>query len=209
MASPKIPTEIPTEIPAEIGAEVDDWIGTALRVGVDMVDTPELADMIDASGPSFMDLCWTPAEQAYCAGSITRLAARWAAKEATMKALGHGIGEVDPVDVEVVSAEGEPPALQLHGSAAALARELRISHLAVSLTHEANAAVAFVVAVADGCRSNPGAMRLASAGADVVAHRSHVIKDGVSIANRRDGWTDGGQKRRREQRQGRGQGRAG
>lgn len=173
------------QTPAAIRAGVDDWVGTALGVGVDMVDARELADMIESSGPSFMDFCWTPAEQAYCAGSITRLAARWAAKEATMKALGHGIGEIDPIDIEVVSVEGEPPSLQLHGSAAAHARELRISHLAVSLTHEANFAVAFVLVMGDGVDRDACPLRLASAERAVAAHRSRVIKDGVSIAEQK------------------------
>jgi holo-[acyl-carrier protein] synthase len=145
---------------AGLGAAIAEWAGSALGrcagvavalgVGVDVVDIRELADMVEASGPSFVDMCWTPAEQASCEGSIPRLAARWAAKEAAMKALGHGIGEVDPIDIEVVSAEGEPPSLQLYGSAAALARTLRVNHLAVSITHEANVAIAFVVALGDG-----------------------------------------------------------
>lgn len=152
---------------AALGAEIAEWVGSALGrwagvavglgVGVDVVDILELADMVEASGPCFMDMCWTPAEQAYCEGSIPRLAARWAAKEATMKAFGHGIGEVDPIDIEVVCAEGEPPSLQLHGSAVALARNLRIDHLAVSITHEAKVAIAFVVAIGDGYETATGA----------------------------------------------------
>ena len=124
-------------------------VGELLGVGVDMVDTAELAEMVESSGPSFMNLCWTPTERASCTGSIPRLAARWAAKEATMKALGRGIGEVDPTDIEVVSIEGEPPLLQLRGSAEALARERRVSRIALSLTHEGTFAVAFVVAMGE------------------------------------------------------------
>lgn len=173
------------EIPVAIRARVADRVRAALGVGVDMVDIRELADMIETSGTSFMDSCWTPAEQAYCAGSITRLAARWAAKEATMKALGHGIGEVDPLDIEVVSAEGEPPSLQLHGRAAALARDLRMSHLAVSLTHESNFAVAFVVGMGDDFDTEEGAIGLAIAGSAVTSHRSRAIRCGVAIAEQK------------------------
>lgn len=158
MRALKTPPTVTTTIAAMEGAAIADGIddrvargpGAGGGVGVDMVDIRELADMIEASGQSFMDMSWTPAEQAYCAGSIPRLAARWAAKEATMKALGHGIGEVDPIDIEVVSAEGERPSLQLRGSAAALARDLGVDHMAVSLSHEANGAIAFVVAMSDG-----------------------------------------------------------
>lgn len=152
---------------AELGAEIAEWVGSALGrwagvavglgVGVDGVDIGQLADMIENSGPSFMDMCWTPDEQACCEGSIPRLAARWAAKEATMKALGRGIGEVDPIDIEVVSVEGEPPLLRLRGGAEAAAREQRMSHLAVSLTHEGNFAVAFVVIMCEALDPETGA----------------------------------------------------
>jgi holo-[acyl-carrier protein] synthase len=197
MPIPGIPAEMPSAIPPAIPAAIaddgvddglDDWIGTTLGlkagvgVGVDIVDTRELADMIEASGPSFINMCWTLAEQAYCAGSLTRLAARWAAKEATMKALGHGIGEVDPLDIEVVATEGEPPSLTLHGSAAAYARELGMSQLTVSLTHEADFAVAFVVAMGKGSAVDAGAVDLTTAGRGSAAHRSRVIRDGVAIA---------------------------
>lgn len=142
---------VETELGCRVGAsgEATVGVGVLLGVGVDMVDAAELAEMIESSGPSFMNLCWTPTERASCAGSIPRLAARWAAKEATMKALGRGIGEVDPTDIEVVSIEGERPVLQLHGSAEAIARERRVSSVALSLTHDGTFAVAFVVAMGE------------------------------------------------------------
>jgi holo-[acyl-carrier protein] synthase len=121
-----------------------------LRVGVDMVSIPELASMVETSGPTFLDSCWTRTEQAYCDGSIPRLAARWAAKEATMKALGHGIGEIDPLDVEVHAVEGAAPGLRLHNMAADHARAAGLDELVLSLTHEANFALAFVVAYGAG-----------------------------------------------------------
>jgi holo-[acyl-carrier protein] synthase len=142
-----VETELVGRVGASVAASVG--VGVLLGVGVDMVDTADLAEMIESSGPSFINLCWTPSEQAFCSGSIPRLAARWAAKEATMKALGRGIGEVDPIDIEVVSIEGEPPFLQVHGSAEAIARERRVSRLALSLTHEGTFAVAFVVALGE------------------------------------------------------------
>ena len=145
-------------VATELGIRTGTGNGVSLLagVGVDMVDTEELADLIESSGPSFMDLCWTPSEQTYCGGSISRLAARWAAKEATMKALGHGIGEIDPTDIEVVSIEGEPPGLLLHGSAEYIAGQRRMSRLAVSLTHESIFAMAFVVALCEAALPETG-----------------------------------------------------
>ena len=121
-----------------------------LRVGVDMVSIPELASMVETSGPTFLHSCWTRSEQAYCDGSIARLAVRWAAKEATMKALGHGIGEIDPLDVEVHAVEGEAPDLRLHNTAADHARAAGLDEIVLSLTHEADFALAFVVAFGPG-----------------------------------------------------------
>lgn len=124
-----------------------------LRVGVDMVNIRELANMLETSETTFLDSCWTEAEQTYCAGSVPRLAARWAAKEAAMKALGHGLGEVDPLDIEVQAVEGEAPSLHLRASAAAFAAEAEINSLALSLTHETDFALAFVVALGPGALS--------------------------------------------------------
>lgn len=105
--------------------------------------------MLQTSGSNFLDSCWTGAEQEYCNGSVPRLAARWAAKEATMKALGQGIGDIDPVDIEVVGEEGRAPRLCLHGAAQRRAYEIGVDDLALSMSHESDLAVAFVVAYAN------------------------------------------------------------
>lgn len=117
----------------------------AVEVGVDMVDITDMAAMLEASGQPYRDLCWTSQEQAYCGNSAARYAVRWAAKEAVMKALGHGIGEVDPVDIEVVSVEGQRPVLRLAGAARVFA-EAAALELSLSMSHEGDVAVAFVIA---------------------------------------------------------------
>ncbi len=117
-----------------------------VRVGVDMVSLPALAALIETSGAGFIDACWSGEEQGYCNGSLERLAARWAAKEATMKALGHGIGEIDPVDIEVVAVEGEAPELLLQGSALIYAERAGLERFVVSLCHEGELAIAYVLA---------------------------------------------------------------
>lgn len=117
----------------------------ATEAGIDMVSISQMAAMLEASGQPYRDMCWSPAEQAYCGESPARYAVRWAAKEATMKALGHGIGEVDPLDIEVVAIEGQRPALRLSGTASAFAQEAGVS-LTLSMSHEADLATALVVA---------------------------------------------------------------
>jgi holo-[acyl-carrier protein] synthase len=116
-----------------------------LAVGVDLVRISSMREMLATGGSSFQELCFTAGELAHCEGSASRLAARWAAKEATMKALGQGIGEVDPTEIEVTGREGRPPALLLHGTARALAEEQQVD-LALSISHEDDYAIAFVVA---------------------------------------------------------------
>lgn len=115
------------------------------EVGVDLVSVSKMASMLQASGQPFRDQCWTVAEQAYCGDSAARYAAHWAAKEAAMKALGHGIGEVDPVDIEVVSVEGERPVVRLSGTAGVFAEAAGVE-LVVSMSHEGDIATAFVIA---------------------------------------------------------------
>lgn len=120
-------------------------IGIVLQTGVDMVDVERLAHMVTLSGDAFLESSWTPAERLYCANRPERLASRWAAKEATMKALGQGVGQISPLEVEVEAAEGEMPTLLLSGNAAARARQLHLDTWSVSLTHEDRWALAFVV----------------------------------------------------------------
>jgi len=76
-----------------------------------------------------------------------RLAARFAAKEAVMKALGVGLGDFGFHDVEVVAAPSGAPSLVLRGSAAAIARSAGVSSWRVSLTHTSLVAQAVAVAL--------------------------------------------------------------
>ncbi|WP_329070333.1 holo-ACP synthase [Amycolatopsis sp. NBC_01480] len=121
-----------------------------LRTGVDMVDVERLKRMIELSGTEFLESSWTAAEREYCADRPERLATRWAAKEATMKALNRGIGRVGLLDVEVAAAEGQMPTLLLHGPAEERALELQLDTWSVSLTHEDRWALAFVVGAGNG-----------------------------------------------------------
>lgn len=118
-----------------------------LQTGVDMVDVAELARMVELSGEAFLESSWTSSERLYCAGRPDRLASRWAAKEATMKALGQGVGHISPLEIEIAAMEGERPTLVLRGNADARARQLGLDTWSVSLTHEDKWALAFVVGI--------------------------------------------------------------
>ncbi len=118
-----------------------------LAVGIDLVEIERIAGVLARHPERFLSRHFTAAEQRQCAGDPSRLAACWAAKEATAKALGTGIGPVAWRDLEILAQPSGAPALRLHGSAARIARQLGLSNWSVSLSHERHHAAAVVVAV--------------------------------------------------------------
>ena len=113
--------------------------------GVDIIEVPRVRRVAERYRDRFYRRVYTEAERAYCRGRAPQLASRFAAKEAVMKALGTGIRGVRWRDIEVVRQRGRAPTIHLHGTALARAERLGISHLAVSLSHSKEYAVAFVV----------------------------------------------------------------
>ena len=123
-----------------------------IGIGIDAVDVPRFRVILKRT-PSMRERCFTAAELAYADlkhDPTERLAARFAAKEATMKALSVGLGAFGFHDVEVVVDPGDdpsgPPRLVLRGSAAELAAQRGVSEFFVSLTHTATIAQAMVLA---------------------------------------------------------------
>ncbi len=124
-----------------------------LGVGVDAVEVDRFRRVL-ARRPTLLDRLFTEAERADAsamADPTQRLAARFAAKEATMKALGTGIGGFALRDVEVVRAPGTgatsgAPSLRLSAGAARLAERRGVARWHVSLTHTHQTAIAMVVA---------------------------------------------------------------
>ena len=118
-------------------------------IGHDLVDIPRFARVLERNERGFERRVFTEAEWAYVARRPDRhaaLAARFAAKEAVMKALGTGWGQgVSWRDVEVVGGERKPPALRLHGEAARRAEALGLT-FQVSLSHAGAMASAMVLA---------------------------------------------------------------
>ena len=112
----------------------------ALAVGINLIEIDRVERALERR-PRLAERLFTPAELAYAHGRARpgrHLAARFAAKEAVIKALGQG---VPPKEIEVIS--GEPPRLQLHGQAAQVAGDIEI---AISLTHSRDSAAAVAVA---------------------------------------------------------------
>ncbi len=122
-----------------------------LTTGVDLVELDRIARLVERHGDRFLERVYTLAEVIYCRGRIPELAARFAAKEATSKALGVGVRMMarDGIgwrEVEVIGDERGKPLLRLSGRAAARAAELGLTEWAVSLSHSREMAIAVVVA---------------------------------------------------------------
>ena len=116
-----------------------------LAVGVDIIEIDRVAAVVERYGERFLARIYTAGELAYCRGRAPQLAARFAAKEATMKALGTGTRGVGWRDVEVVRARSGQPGIVLHGRAAKRAERIGLTRFVVSISHSRAYAVASVV----------------------------------------------------------------
>ncbi len=120
-----------------------------LGLGTDIVAIDRIADLVARYGDRFVDRCFSPAEKALAAGrgagGAATLAARWAAREAFLKALGGDVRTIPYRDIEVVRQDHGPVALQVRGRAAAALAERGGKRIHVSLTHERTHAVAVVI----------------------------------------------------------------
>ena len=120
-----------------------------LGTGVDIAEVPRIRESIERFGERFLRRIYTDGEIQYCEAKATRFesyAARFAAKEAGMKALGTGWNHgVRWRDIEVVRPKGQRPTIQFHGQAAAIAERLGTKNVALSLTHTTEEALAHVI----------------------------------------------------------------
>jgi len=118
-------------------------------MGIDIVEVHRIAAVIKAQKERFLRRVYTLNEVAYCEqfkNRFERYAARFAVKEAAMKALGTGWSRgVRWVDLEVVRERGGRPILTLKGEARKIAERLGVKRIAISITHTAEQALAQVI----------------------------------------------------------------
>jgi holo-[acyl-carrier protein] synthase len=118
-------------------------------IGTDLAEVPRIKAAIERHGQRFIDRIFTPAEIAYVerkANRFERYAARFAAKEAGMKAIGTGWRRgVRWQDFEVTNLPSGKPTLVFHGVALVVAKRLGVVNVALSLTHTAEQAMAVVL----------------------------------------------------------------
>jgi holo-[acyl-carrier protein] synthase len=121
-----------------------------IGIGVDLCEVDRMRAVLERT-PRLRERLFTDAEQAYCdvrRDPTERYAARFAAKEAVLKAMGVGVGACKWREIEVASAESGAPSLLLHGGAQRLADERGIGQWRLTMTHTHRVAEAIAVALA-------------------------------------------------------------
>lgn len=117
--------------------------------GVDIAEVGRIRESVERFGNRFLHRVFTQGEIEYCERKANRFesyAARFAAKEAAMKALGTGWNHgIRWRDVEVVRPKGQRPTVQFHGLAAELAQKMGAKNIALSITHTSEQALAHVI----------------------------------------------------------------
>ncbi len=121
-----------------------------IGLGVDLADTARVRKLLHRSPESFKRRCFTDHEWAYAqrfTDPSERLAARFAGKEAVMKAMFTGWRRIPWRDIEIMG--GGPPRVRVYGAAADRADRLGITEFKVTITHTVDSALVFVVAVGE------------------------------------------------------------
>lgn len=142
----------------EPGQGLDDDVGlsqlmgrSVVAIGADLVDIDRMRQVIERQ-PSFVQRVFTAHEQDYSdqrTDPAERYAARFAAKEAVLKAIGTGLGGADFTDIEVIRLDSGEPTLNITGRAAAKATELGIRRWLITMSHSDHLAQVFVAGLGD------------------------------------------------------------
>src|SRR5215467_13192071 len=118
-------------------------------MGIDITEVPRIAESIARFGERFLRRIYTEEEIRYCdskANRVERYAARFAAKEAAMKALGTGWSRgIRWRDIEVYRQPGSRPTIRFHGKASEFAARMGVKNIALSLSHTTEQAIASVI----------------------------------------------------------------
>ena len=123
------------------------------ELGIDIIKVERIRVALARFGRRFPGRVLTEAEDRYVRDRPETFAGRWAAKEAVSKVLGLGVRGIGWRDIEIVRLPTGQPSVRLHGRAAARAEQLGMGRIAVSITHEAE----YAVAIAFGIRTTGGA----------------------------------------------------
>ena len=117
-----------------------------IRTGIDLIELDRFNQLILKYKDRFLQRIFTNDELVLTRCSVPSLTVRFAAKEAVVKALGTGIGEVSWLDIEILRGAAGEPILHLHGNAQRIANQQGIKDWSISLSHTQNIAAAVIVA---------------------------------------------------------------
>ncbi len=120
-----------------------------MAVGVDIIEIPRVRKVLQKHPERFLARVYTLVAAAFCRGRVSELAARFAAKEAVMKALGTGARGLAWREIEILPNRRGKPLVYLHGLAKKRGETIGLRGIDVSLTHDADLAMAIVVGMAD------------------------------------------------------------
>jgi holo-[acyl-carrier protein] synthase len=119
--------------------------------GIDLVNVEEMRRLVDDPAGHLLTRCFTEDERAAAGDGpnrLDRLAGRFAAKEAVLKALGTGFGgKIGFADVEILTLPSGVPSVVLHGGAAEAATVLGVVHWLLSTSHAGGSAIASAIAL--------------------------------------------------------------
>ena len=116
-----------------------------LTCGVDLLLLKRFQSVLDRHRERFLKRIYTEREIDYCRGRTPELAARFAGKEAVMKALGTGVRGVRWREIEILANARGKPVVILHGGAERRSREIGLDRIEISLTHERTMVCAFAI----------------------------------------------------------------
>jgi holo-[acyl-carrier protein] synthase len=119
-------------------------------IGIDIIELARIKRAMSRWGTRFLNRIYTKPELNLCQGKIESLAARFAGKEAVMKALSAPVPAITWKEIEILSGPGGEPLVYLHGHALLIAGKLGLSGFEISLSHSRENAVALVI----GCRED-------------------------------------------------------
>jgi holo-[acyl-carrier protein] synthase len=120
-----------------------------LRTGVDLVEIDRFENIDQGILERFLQRVFTPFELKQTRKSLVSLAGRFSAKEAVVKALGSGIGDVQWHDIEILTDKEGAPFLKLTGEASKKSHQLHLYTWSVSISHTHTHAIALAVAIGE------------------------------------------------------------